>query len=96
MIITREVEVQEEIDIDISIKEIYDNMTQDEVIEMHRLCDAEVRDFDYCNKNYYLQSFFVNKTDSEILNSTELLSKLAYFLKYEDNTLLEFMKEELL
>jgi len=88
----KDVEIETEVDVEVSVKEFYETMDEDEEKEMLQL----IKSGEYAlGKEYYLSNIVYGMPDYELLNSTEFLSKLAYFLKYEDSTLLEFLKEEL-
>lgn len=83
-----------DVDIDISVDEILEELTQSEKRELLARLKNE-NYFRYDEREFYLSSFFEGVTDSEILNSQEILGKLIYFLKYHDSSLLEWVKEEL-
>lgn len=88
----REVEVTTEVDVDINVRDFYNSMDDEEETEMLQL----IKNGEFAkDKDFYLSNMIYGETDSQVLNNETFLKQLAYFLKYEDSTLLEFIKEEL-
>lgn len=93
MTLTKEVEILEDIEIELDVDEIYNNLSQSEKEE---LLDLLLRG-DSVNKDYYLESLFLGKTDVQILTDRKIIDKLIRTIKYNhyDSTLVERIIEEL-
>lgn len=93
MTLTKEVEILEDVEIELDVDEIYNNLSQDEKEE---LLDLLLSD-NSLNKDYYLESLFLGKTDYQILTDRKIIDKLIRTIKYNhyDSTLVERIIEEL-
>lgn len=93
MTLTKEVEILEDVEIELDVDEIYNNLSQREKEELLDLLLGG----NSLNKNYYLESLFLGKTDAEILTDKKIIDKLIRTIKYNhyDSTLVERIIEEL-
>ena len=93
MTLTKEVEILEDVEIELDVDEIYNNLSQREKEE---LLDLLLRGSS-SNKNYYLETLFLGKTDAQILTDRKIIDKLIRIIKYNhyDSTLVERIIEEL-
>lgn len=82
-----------DIEIELDVNEIYNNLSQNEKEE---LLDLLLKD-NSLNKDYYLESLFLGKTDDEILTDIKIMDKLIRIIKYNhySSTLAERIIEEL-
>ena len=93
MTLTKEVEILEDVEIELDVDEIYNNLSQREKEELLDLLLGG----NSLNKNYYLETLFLGKTDAEILTDGKIIDKLIRTIKYNhyDSTLVERIIEEL-
>lgn len=93
MTLTKEVEILEDVEIELDVDEIYNNLSQREKEELLDLLLGG----NSSNKNYYLETLFLGKTDAEILTDRKIIDKLIRTIKYNhyDSTLVERIIEEL-
>lgn len=93
MTLTKEVEILEDVEIELDVDEIYNNLSQREKEELLDLLLGG----NSSNKNYYLETLFLGKTDAEILTDVKIIDKLIRTIKYNhyDSTLVERIIEEL-
>ena len=93
MTLTKEVEILEDVEIELDVDEIYNNLSQREKEELLDLLLGG----NSLNKNYYLESLFLGKTDDQILTDRKIIDKLIRTIKYNhyDSTLVERIIEEL-
>ena len=93
MTLTKEVEILEDVEIELGVDEIYNNLSQREKGELLDLLLGGSS----LNKNYYLETLFLGKTDAEILTDRKIIDKLIRTIKYNhyDSTLVERIIEEL-
>ena len=93
MTLIKEVEILEDVEIELDVDEIYNNLSQREKEELLDLLLGG----NSLNKNYYLESLFLGKTDAEILTDRKIIDKLIRTIKYNhyDSTLVERIIEEL-
>ena len=93
MTLIKEVEILEDVEIELDVDEIYNNLSQREKEELLDLLLGG----NSSNKNYYLESLFLGKTDAEILTDRKIIDKLIRTIKYNhyDLTLVERIIEEL-
>ena len=93
MTLTKEVEILEDVEIELDVDEIYNNLSQREKEELLDLLLGG----NSLNKNYYLESLFLGKTDAEILTDKKIIDKLIRTIKYNhyESTLVERIIEEL-
>ena len=93
MTLTKEVEILEDVEIELDVDEIYNNLSQREKEELLDLLLGG----NSSNKNYYLDTLFLGKTDAEILTDRKIIDKLIRTIKYNhyDLTLVERIIEEL-
>lgn len=92
MTIEREVEISQYIDIDISLDDIYNNLTR---TEKEHLLDMLLENRSYNNKNYYIEGLIVGRSDSDILNNKKIWDNLIRLIKYEEPALKDYIIEEL-
>ena len=93
MTLTKEIEILEDVEIELDVDEIYNNLSQREKEELLDLLLGG----NSSNKNYYLETLFLGKTDAEILTDRKIIDKLIRTIKYNhyDSTLVERIIEEL-
>ena len=93
MTLTKEVEILEDVEIELDADEIYNNLSQREKGELLDLLLGG----NSLNKNYYLETLFLGKTDAQILTDRKIIDKLIRIIKYNhyDSTLVERIIEEL-
>ena len=93
MTLIKEVEILEDVEIELDVDEIYNNLSQREKEELLDLFLGG----NSSNKNYYLETLFLGKTDAEILTDRKIIDKLIRTIKYNhyDATLVERIIEEL-
>ena len=93
MTLTKEVEILEDVEIELDVDEIYNNLSQREKEELLDLLLGG----NSLNKNYYLETLFLGKTDAQILTDRKIIDKLIRTIKYNhyDSTLVERIIEEL-
>ena len=93
MTLTKEVEILEDVEIELDVDEIYNNLSQREKEELLDLLLGG----NSLNKNYYLETLFLGKTDAQILTDGKIIDKLIRIIKYNhyDSTLVERIIEEL-
>lgn len=93
MTLTKEVEILEDVEIELDVDEIYNNLSQREKEELLDLLLSGSSS----NKNYYLETLFLGKTDAQILTDRKIIDKLIRIIKYNhyDSTLVERIIEEL-
>ena len=93
MTLIKEVEILEDVEIELDVDEIYNNLSQREKEELLDLLLGG----NSSNKNYYLETLFLGKTDAEILTDGKIIDKLIRTIKYNhyDSTLVERIIEEL-
>ena len=93
MTLTKEVEILEDVEIELDVDEIYNNLSQREKEELLDLLLGG----NSLNKDYYLESLFLGKTDAQILTDRKIIDKLIRTIKYNhyDSTLVERIIEEL-
>ena len=90
MYFTKDIDI--EVDIDLSVKEIFRNISSREKEELLDLILNEKLP----DSNYYLEGLFLGKKDYQILTDKKIWDKLIKFIKYEDSTLKDYIIEELL
>ena len=93
MTLTKEVEILEDVEIELGVDEIYNNLSQREKEELLDLLLSG----NSSNKNYYLETLFLGKTDAQILTDRKIIDKLIRIIKYNhyDSTLVQRIIEEL-
>ena len=93
MTLIKEVEILEDVEIELGVDEIYNNLSQREKEELLDLLLGG----NSLNKNYYLETLFLGRTDAQILTDRKIIDKLIRIIKYNhyDSTLVERITEEL-
>lgn len=92
MTIRQDVTIDQEIDIELDIDEIYQNLSR---CEKEDLFDLLREDRAKYNKGYYIEDLVVGKSDSEFLTDKKIWDKIIRLLKYENSELLPYIIEEL-
>ena len=88
MYISRCVDV--EVDIDLSAREIYNDLNSDEKEELLDLLLQE-----YSNKNFSISNKLRSLSDDEFLNDQKTWDYIIKMVKYHDSSLLNYIIEEL-
>ena len=89
MYFTKDIDI--EVDIDLSVKEIFRNLSSREKEELLDLILNE----NLSESNYYLEGLFLGKKDYQILTDKKIWDKLIYHILYSDSTLKDYIIEEL-
>lgn len=92
MNIRQEVTIDQDIDIELDIDEIYNNLSR---YEKEDLFDLLREDRAKYNKGYYIEDLVVGKSDSEFLTDKRIWDKIIRLLKYENSELLSYIIDEL-
>lgn len=89
MYILKDVDI--EVEVDLSINEIFRSLSGSEKEELFDLIlNEKVSD-----SNYYLEGLFLGKKDYQILTDKKVWDKLIYHILYSDSTLKDYIIEEL-
>ena len=88
MYLTKDIDI--EVDINLSVKEIFMNLAQNEKDDLLELI-VQGRS----GKNYYLENLFIGRCDKDILTNLKIWDKIIRLIKYEDSTLKDYIIEEL-
>ena len=89
MYFTKDIDI--EVDIDLSVKEIFRNLSSREKEELLDLILNE----SVSDSNYYLEGLFLGKKDYQILTDKKIWDKLIYHILYSDSTLKDYIIEGL-
>lgn len=82
--------VEVDVDIDLSVREIYDELDSDDKEELLDLLLQE-----HSNKSFSISNKLRSLSDSEILNDKEVWDYIIRLINYEDSSLKEYIIEEL-
>lgn len=89
MYILKDVDI--EVEVDLSINEIFRGLSGSEKEELLDLILNEKGS----DSNYYLEGLFLGKKDYQILTDKKIWDKLIYHILYSDSTLKNYIIEEL-
>ena len=94
MTIYTDVEISQEVEVNLDIDEIYKNLSK---YEKEELLDLLLSEKCRYNKDYYLESLFLGKTDTQILSDKKTIDNLIRIIKYNhiDQSLVQYIIEEL-
>lgn len=92
MTIYKEVTISEDIDIDIGLDDIYNNLTSS---EKEDLLEMLLEHRGYNSKNYFIESLFLGKSDSAIIDDKNIWDKLIRLIKYSEPALKNYLISEL-
>lgn len=92
MTIKQEVQIWQDVEVDIDIDEIYENLSRSEKEELFELL---LENHGRYNKDYYIESLVLGKSDSDILTNKKVWDNIIRLIKYEQPALKDYIIEEL-
>lgn len=92
MTVKQEVQIWQDVEVDIDIDEIYENLSRSEKDELFELL---LENHNRYNKDYYIESLILGKSDSDILTNKKVWDKIIKLIKYEQPALKDYIIEEL-
>lgn len=82
--------VETDVDLDLSVREIYDELDSDEKEQLLELLLQE-----HSNKSFSISNKLKALSDDEFLNDIKTWDYIIKMVKYHDSSLLEYIIEEL-
>lgn len=82
--------VETDVDLDLSVRDIYDELDSDEKEELLELLLQE-----HSNKSFSISNKLKALSDDEFLNDIKTWDYIIKMVKYHDSSLLEYIIEEL-
>lgn len=82
--------IETDVDLDISVRDIYDELDSDEKEELLELLLQE-----HTNKSFSISNKLKALSDDEFLNDIKTWDYIIKMVKYHDSSLLEYIIEEL-
>ena len=82
--------VEVDVDLDLSVREIYNELDSDDKEELLDLLLQE-----YTNKSFSISNKLRSLSDDEFLNDTKTWDYIIKMVKYHDSTLLQYIIDEL-
>lgn len=92
MTVKQEVQIWQDVEVDIDIDEIYTNLSRSEKEELFELL---LQNHNRHNKDYYIESLILGKSDSDILTNKKVWDRIIKLIKYEQPALKDYIIEEL-
>ena len=92
MTLYQDVDITTEVEIELDVCEVYNALSKYEKEEMLELL---LRDYQNKNKEYYIESLVLGRTDTDILTNQKIWCKIIRLIKYDQPALKDFIIEEL-
>lgn len=92
MRIIQEVDISQDVEVELYVDDIYRNLSRSEKEELFELL---LENHNRYNKDYYIESLIVGKSDSDILTNKKVWDKIIRLIKYEEPALKDYIIEEL-
>ena len=93
MTITKDVDISMDIDLNLTVDEIYNNLSSTEKEDLFEiLSEYKSRN----NKNYYLENLFLGRDDYDILTNRNIWEKIIRLIKYDNSELKDYIISELM
>ena len=92
MTLYQDVDITTEVEIELDVCEVYNALSKYEKEEMLELL---LRDYQNKNKEYYIESLVLGRTDTDILTNQKIWGKIIRLIKYDQPALKDFIIEEL-
>lgn len=86
------VEISQYVEVDLTVDDIYNNLSNSEKDE---LLDILLEERTRYNKDFYIENLIVGKSDSDILNNKKIWDNLIRLIKYDEPALKDYIIEEL-
>lgn len=86
------VEISKYVEVDLDVEEIFNHLNNSEKDD---LLEMLLEDRTKYNKDYYIESLILGKSDSDILTNKKVWDKIIRFIKYDEPALKEYIIEEL-
>lgn len=92
MTLYQDVDITTEVEIELDVCEVYNALSKYEKEEMLELL---LQDYQNKNKEYYIESLVLGRTDTDILTNQKIWGKIIRLIKYDQPALKDFIIEEL-
>lgn len=92
MTLYQDVDITTEVQIELDVYDVYNSLSKYEKEEMLELL---LRDYQNKNKEYYIESLVLGRTDTDILTNQKIWDKIIRLIKYDQPALKDFIIEEL-
>lgn len=92
MTLYQDVDITTEVEIELDVCEVYNALSKYEKEEM---LDLLLQDYQNKNKEYYIESLVLGRTDTDILTNQKIWGKIIRLIKYDQPALKDFIIEEL-
>ena len=92
MTLYQDADITTEVEIELDVCEVYNSLSKYEKEEMLELL---LRDYQNKNKEYYIESLVLGRTDTDILTNQKIWGKIIRLIKYDQPALKDFIIEEL-
>lgn len=90
MTLYQDVDITTEIELD--VYEVYNSLSK---YEKEETLDLLLQDYQNKNKEYYIESLVLGRTDTDILTNQKIWDKIIRLIKYDQPALKDFIIEEL-
>ena len=92
MTLYQDVDITTEVEIELDVCEVYNALSKYEKEEM---LDLLLQDYQNKNKEYYIESLVLGRTDTDILTNQKIWGKIIRLIKYDQPALKDHIIEEL-
>lgn len=92
MTLYQDVDITTKVEIELDVCEVYNSLSK---YEKEEILELLLRDYQNKNKEYYIESLVLGRTDTDILTNQKIWDKIIRLIKYDQPALKDFIIEEL-